>query len=43
MLALYLQGEIATTIQRKNLSSSTKESGKAEESCDKFHLQFAKS
>lgn len=42
MLALYLEGEIATTMQRKTTSSSTKESEKAQESCQKFHLQFVK-
>lgn len=42
MLALYLEGEIATTMQRKTTSSSTKESEKAQESCQKFHLQFVR-
>lgn len=42
MLALYLEGDIATTTLRKTVSSSTKESEKAQESCQKFHLQCVK-
>lgn len=42
MLALYLEGDIATTILRKTVYSSTKESAKAQESCQKFHLQRVK-
>lgn len=42
MLPLYLEGDIATTILRKTISSSTKESEKAQESCQKFHLQGVK-
>lgn len=42
MLALYLEGEVATTMQIKTVSSSTKESKKTQESCQKFHLHFVK-
>jgi len=42
MLALFLEGEIAPTIERKIFASRAKISNGAQEGCQKFHLQFMK-